>query len=354
MSGKTRELTLLVPGLFDGVAAHSPEYLSELLASRPAPSKLARLLSRADFDHRPHADIDALLGGHFNMPESQLAVGALSRLGENAGDMQGDGLWLRADPVYLHPDMSQLLLMAGDKLEISKQEAAVYIDELNSEFAARGWRFQAPDAGRWYLHIPDTRPDIGEADFASLHEVNGGNVLPFMPGGESGAKWRAVLNEIQVLLHSCAVNESREQRGLPPINGVWLWGAGALPKPSRVNWAGVWSDYSYARGLGLLNNCPVFDLPERFADWSGGAQAGEHLLVLPTPPEVDDEIAWLDCLQALERNWFGAVLDGLRAGELNAVRVWPSHDTCYTLTRRAAKRWWRRDKSLLALIQHVT
>ena len=357
MSGETRELTLLVPDLFDTVAAHPADYLGEMLASRPAPAGLTRLLSRAARVRAPHADIDQLLGGLFNMPATQLAVGALSRLGESrlatADDMPVGGLWLRADPVYLHPDMSQLLLMAGEQLEISAPEAVAYIAELNAEFAARGWCFQAPHPGRWYLHMPDMPADMSAVDFASLHEVNGGNVLPFMPTGKTGAKWRALLNEIQVLLHSCAVNEHREQRGLPPINGVWLWGMGELPQAGQAHWAGIWSDYRYARGLALLNKCPLRDIPERLGDFLPAAGNGEHLLLLNRPPKADEDEQWLDWLQVLDRDWFVPLLDALRAGDVRRLRIWPSRGECYTLTRRAAKQWWRRDKPLLGFIRHA-
>jgi hypothetical protein len=40
------------------------------------------------------------------------------------------------------------------------------------------------------------------------------------------------MNELQMLLFAHAVNASREERGLPPINVVWLWGFGSkLPLP---------------------------------------------------------------------------------------------------------------------------
>ena len=42
-------------------------------------------------------------------------------------------------------------------------------------------------------------------------------------------RWHSILNEIQMVLHEHPVNEAREGRGEPPVNSVWLWGAGPMP-----------------------------------------------------------------------------------------------------------------------------
>ena len=38
---------------------------------------------------------------------------------------------------------------------------------------------------------------------------------------------RALVNELQMLLHEHPVNEQRAAHGQPTVNSVWLWGAGA-------------------------------------------------------------------------------------------------------------------------------
>ena len=41
--------------------------------------------------------------------------------------------------------------------------------------------------------------------------------------GKDAVSWLAVQTEIQMFLHSHPINQTREQQGLPEINGLWLW-----------------------------------------------------------------------------------------------------------------------------------
>src|SRR2546421_398768 len=58
-----------------------------------------------------------------------------------------------------------------------------------------------------------------------------------------------LLNEAQMVLHTLPVNESRESRGEPPINSVWLWGAGSAPAVAAPPWQSVSAAEPLALGL---------------------------------------------------------------------------------------------------------
>jgi hypothetical protein len=63
-----------------------------------------------------------------------------------------------------------------------------------------------------------------------------------LPQGAEGRRWRAVLTEIQVLLHQHPLNAERRTRGLPPVNSLWLWGGGRLPARVSSAFNGVAGD----------------------------------------------------------------------------------------------------------------
>jgi hypothetical protein len=51
-----------------------------------------------------------------------------------------------------------------------------------------------------------------------------------------------LLNEVQVALHQNPLNAARHARRMVPVNTLWLWGGGRLPKPVRTELRGVISD----------------------------------------------------------------------------------------------------------------
>jgi hypothetical protein len=109
-------------------------------------------------------------------------------------------------------DPSALLLTTADSQAFC--EAAH--DHLNGE----GLQLQFVDANRWLLRCPRPmdirceRPDwlIGES------------LRPNLPRGNDARTAERWMNELQMLLYTHPVNIAREDRGLPPVNVVWLWG----------------------------------------------------------------------------------------------------------------------------------
>lgn len=63
--------------------------------------------------------------------------------------------------------------------------------------------------------------------------------------------WLKLFSEFQVVLHGLPVNAERAARGLPPVNTLWLHGAGPRPTPGQA-WASVYSDDPLLLGLARL------------------------------------------------------------------------------------------------------
>ena len=82
---------------------------------------------------------------------------------------------------------------------------------------------------RWRVWLPHNAclPSITPAAVSLLA------VSDWWPQDESLKTWRKLLNEIQMVWHQHPVNERRVQRGLDPINSLWLYGGGMGWKPQQ-------------------------------------------------------------------------------------------------------------------------
>lgn len=254
--------------------------------------------------------------------------------------------WLRADPVHLQADQDRVLLFAGDVLNLEAGEAEQLRAILNEHFQDRGWRFDTPVTQRWYLRLEDA-PRI---DTVPLHQVVGRDINIRMPQGADGGPWRALLTEVQMLLHDTPVNREREARGEPMVNSLWFWGGGRLPdRRQPCCWDSIGSDEPLARGLALWSGARLAPLPDRFTDWSKQAGSGRHLLVLEQLQRLQRSAQpqpWHDAVVALERDWLAPALRSLRSGALQALRWWPGGAHIYRIERRQLRRFWRRGMSL--------
>jgi hypothetical protein len=65
---------------------------------------------------------------------------------------------------------------------------------------------------------------------ASLDRVIGRNIDRWLPDTAPARLLRRLQNEVQMVLHTHALNDEREAaRPMPTVNSVWLSGCGRLP-----------------------------------------------------------------------------------------------------------------------------
>lgn len=337
MVAPARSLHLYTPGLIGQLTS------SEVDAVRvpPVPA-IQRMLVRAD---RVAAAANGLSGQLFHSfrVAGRSGIAALTRLADTG--QPGTGWWLRADPVFLRADQDRLVLFAGDALRLQAEEALGLCRVLNQYFQDRGWRFEAPMAERWYLNLQQA-PDV---QTVPLDEVMGRDINMRLPRGYDGAKWRAALNEVQMLLHGNPINEAREARGQLPVNSLWFWGEGPLPEDAHGSWTSVGSDEPLTKGLALRAGQTVIPLPHDFGAWISAASGGDHLLVVSALQYHHAEgvlSAWCAAVAALEQNWLAPAAQAVRRGTLRCVHWWPGGDWVYALDRRALRRFWRRPRAI--------
>jgi hypothetical protein len=270
-----------------------------------------------------------------------LPIAALTHLVDFEGDHAG--VWIRADPVYLRPDLGKLLLFDSSAFHIEKEEAETLIREINPILGQQGRPLSFGKGWtRWYLRLPRA-PRI---ETYPPSTVTGQHIDPYIPAGPERRDWHRLFNETQMLLHSAKVNQAREARGEPPINSVWFWGSGALPATPKVHWTKVWSSEPLAQALAKFCGCP-YAVPTAVRDCLEEETAGGDILVVLHKAQClsDDSSRWYEYIMDLERDWFAPSLENLKAGRLASLTILTARGS-FTVTRSRLRRFWLRRKGI--------
>lgn len=330
-----RSVHLIVPDLF------LPEYFASGVAEGLALPALERMLARGAHQTLEAKSLEALLCDLFFDPGyAGTPVAAISA----AFDGLGEGCWLRADPAHMQLGRNQLVL--HPVADVPVEEAAQMCAALNAHFAGQGMEFFAPHPRRWYLRL-DAQPDIRTVP---MSQVAGNDVRGLLPEGAEGARWQQLFNEMQMLLFSHPLNAVREERGVLPVNCLWLWGNGAAEILAPCCHAGVSSDDELAGMFASAAGAPYVEWQEA---WHADTE-GEQLLVwtgLRSAMQRKDLDAWRAALQDFEKGYAQPLWRALRSGEISQLQLdIPGEHGMrrIRLTRADAWAFWRRSKSLAA------
>jgi len=335
---------LLIPSLFPpGAVTQQNDPLHGIKA--PA---LQTLLARASCTQSPHAEMESWLCQSFGVArQNDYPIAALSLMAD--GIAPESHYWLRADPVHMGVERDQLVLSEASTFPLLQDEADALIASLNQHFASDGLYFVAPRAQRWYLRLART-PKLTTH---GLYQAAGHNVHPLLPAGEEAMRWRALLNEVQMLLFEHPVNVAREARGIAPVNSVWLSGGGVLPQDLRQSFGHVWAGNALACGLAQAARIPHENLPENAAAWLEQAAPGKHLLVLDSLRAIacyGDAHAWRSQLAQLEQGWFVPLKQALQRGTITLTlhAPTPAGTLSFILTRSGLWKLWQPVRPLIS------
>lgn len=128
-------------------------------------------------------------------------------------------------PAHLRLGRDSLTLTDPAELGLSALEAQQLFAAVAPLFAEAGWTLRLVTPLRWYA----AHPSLANVVTAGVARAQARNVAAWMPGGPAARPWRQLLTEVQMTWQHHAVNEAREQRGLPDVNTLWMHGCGALP-----------------------------------------------------------------------------------------------------------------------------
>ena len=110
--------------------------------------------------------------------------------------------------------------MAGG---ISTEEARELIEAANEQLGSESIQFYA---GTGYRHLMVWVGGVAKMICFDPHFAVGQEVSPFLPQGEKANVLKELMEASRVILRNHPVNQEREEGGLKPGNGLWLWGPG--------------------------------------------------------------------------------------------------------------------------------
>lgn len=201
-----------------------------------------------------------------------------------------DVAWAWLTPCHFDVGMSEVRLSDPDGLRLPDDQAQALTASMAPYFAEDGIALHGFTDGRWLAHGEVFR---GLAT-ASPTRVAGEDLNPWMP---ASPLLRRLLNEMEMLLYTHPANTERETQGQPPVNALWISGAGALPADARAD-----------------------------------APAPTTVLNLATSARHEDWQAWGQAWRDVDAQHCAPLLARLRAGQ----------DAALTLCGERALQTWRR------------
>jgi hypothetical protein len=235
------------------------------------------LLSRSDHVVEKQASFESLLCAHFDVapPPNRDLPSASLMLSAEGGEPLTDN-WAVVAPVCLHVDRDRLLLIPLPLEDVERCDVDRIRETFNQHFSDDGVELITNFPRHWYLHLQQPR----QLTTASLSQVAGRTIDPFLPGGADAGWLRRLLNESQMLLHSLDI---------AGLNSLWIWGVGQLPGAVRCHFGELSGDNLLLRGL-QTNATP-------------GCQGEARLMVKDSPlqaVESGDQQQWLQAMVDLD------------------------------------------------------
>lgn len=210
-------------------------------------------------------------------------------------------------PCHWQAGMDRLTVLPPESLALSATDDTALMDALAPFCVEDGIALSWHSPGRWLAQ----GPVFDGLRTASLDRVAHRRPDGWLPHSTDTAATRLIsrlMNEAQMLFYAHPVSDRRQAQGLPPINGLWVSGAG--------RWSG--------------NTTPT------------GACAPEVLSDLQTPALRGDWTAWGQAWTALDTRlqpW----ADRVQAGQpLRLTLCGERHAQTWGPAPRTAPGWWAR------------
>ena len=251
---------------------------------------LESVLARGTREHFGDDGLEAALCRRLGIPKQQDWPVAPVTLQADGG-VPGSDAWLRADPVHLAVMRDRIVLADSATLRLGQDEADALAESIAAHFGTE-FSPQPLQPLRWYLRLPQA-PQL---ETTALSCATGRDIDPLLPRGAGAQRYRTLMNELQMLLYAHPVNQAREARGELPVNSLWLWGGGTLPKiaPCKLRLA---ADHAEAQMLVSFAGAAVQPLARAL----GRERADIVVLdLLVAAAQGGDALAWREGLRELE------------------------------------------------------
>lgn len=269
---------------------------------------------------------EAVLGS----ASSSHSVAAVTALGlpELDPDWVRAGFWLRATPVYLHPDRDHLILFGPQSLNPTASESAELIQLINKEYQSDGAIFYESTSAEWLVRFDSTL----QCTCTPVAAASGRSVLTQLPAGPDAATIHKLMNEIQMLFHSHSSNRLREENGQMPISGLWFDEPGTCPQRLAVDFDLLVTNHPLGRGLMQLSEAKAVNVPNDYLDIDAASRRVAVLL---------DQTRHENALREQSRKWLEPALDAVKSGQLRQLILHLGNGVQHRFTRHQKFRFWR-------------
>lgn len=283
-------------------------------AAAPQPwPLLERLLARADAqvpvaDWRADAIRSQALSGQAlsgqGLPLEPFAAGPVALI---AASGQVDGAWACiATPVHYTAEMSNVRLARDGILRLDAERATALALDFNRVWRDSGIHLGAGKFGDLFC-IFDQPLEVATQDPERVLERH---IEGFLPQGSDAPRLRRLMSEMEMWLFEHPAM-GKPARGARPVNGLWLWGGGAMRAAALPD------------GLRCSGDDAVFSY------FGGDVSRGGIVIAGDGDGDGGGELA--------------PAVGRLKSGELERILI-SAGDLCYAVSRRALRRFWRRGR----------
>ncbi len=303
------------------------------------PKALRTLLRRSGPGHVAIRGLEATIGRAITGHEDAVAhwgVAAVTYVLDTGN--KTETVAMRVDPVHLRAEADRLVLFPAGATRIDRHESRSLLDALDRALGDDSLAFCFGEVDRWYLKSDSNH----SGKWFGPDEVEGHDVLGFLPDGPDHRMTRKLISEAQMVLHEHPVNAARRERGEAEINSIWPWGWGSqasAPEPAGCDI--VIAANPYARGLARLVRAqarePLVD-PVRDVTGSGVIVYDD----VERASRDGSAGAIESALERLDRLYVGPLLTALRRGGIKTITLADTSGWCYTIDRRDIWKIWRR------------
>jgi hypothetical protein len=135
------------------------------------------------------------------------------------------GAWAFVSLCHWQATAHQVTMRQVPMQDLPHEESVQFFAAMQPFFNEDGITLHPFEPGRWLAH----GEVFSELVTASTDRVLGRNLEPWMPRATHATKLARLVSEMQMLLYTDALNDTRARRSALPVNAFWLSGAGQLP-----------------------------------------------------------------------------------------------------------------------------
>lgn len=245
-------------------------------------------------------------------------------------------VWLKLSPVQYTSASSGLILHQIDPNQLSQEEIDQLTDLLQTVAVESKISVETSADGAWLVNAEQH----SSIETIPLYGVRDKPVALHLPAGQGATFWARWLAECEMTLHDHAFNRERENRGLPPVSGFWLWGGGPLPDatPTALPAQLLTTDLAL-QGMALRHGVGTAGFHLSDMDTNTTLVVAADLTLTASQRSAEDLMQWLTWL---DEEWLRPALQMLARGRLSSLQlIDPAGGAAWRLNRIDLKKFWR-------------